>query len=431
MKQEIEFFFDRLWHLNRSLTGDDNRKTLNILSEIIDLNISEVPSGTACYDWVVPPEWNVKEAWIKDCYGNIIIDFANNNLHLVGYSIPIHTTMKLEELKNYIFTLPNQPELIPYLTSYYKQRWGFCMTHNQFIALQDIEYEIFIDASLNNNGSMTIADVMLEGSSEKEILFSTYFCHPSMANNELSGPLVTAFLYKELKKLKNRFYNYRFVFVPESIGSIYYLSKHGNVLLKNLEAGYVITCVGDAGNFTYKRSRKGNSLADRAAEIVLKNTEKEYVVEDFFPLGSDERQYCSPAFNLPVGSLMRTRYGKFPEYHTSGDNKNFISFEAMQKSVEKYLNIVKLLEYNFKYINKIPFCEPQLGKRGLYPSLKSAKETSEFIEAMMWILNLSDGNNDLISISEKSNISVEKLFPVIDILLEKDIIMKNNSLISC
>jgi len=426
MKNKIEQYFDRLWPINRSLSGDGNRETLKILSELIDLQITEVPSGTKCFDWTVPPEWNVKEAWIKDSKGNKIVDFSKNNLHLLGYSIPVNKKMSLSELKANIYTLPDQPDLIPYLTSYYEERWGFCMSHNQFSALQEEEYEVFINSSLDYNGSMTVGDVVLKGSSDREILFSTYICHPSMASNELSGPLVSAFIYRELKKMANRFYTYRFVFIPETIGSIYYLSRHGEHLKQKLDAGFVITCIGDSGIYTYKRSRQGNSLADRCAEIVLKQTEERFIVENFFPSGSDERQYCSPGFNLPVGSLMRTRYSKYTEYHTSGDNKDYISFESMEKSILKYLEIINLLENNFYYKNTIPYCEPQLGKRGLYPTLGSQKDTIATVNAMMWILNLADGTNDVIDIIEKSNINYKDILFSINELQKKGILVKSN-----
>lgn len=423
MKKEIEAYFDRLWPINRSLTGNGVRESLQILSELIDLTITEIPSGTRCFDWNVPPEWNIKEAWIKDSKGNFIVNFKENNLHILGYSTPIHTKMKYEDLSSHLYTLPDYPAWIPYLTSYYKRRWGFCMKHTDFLKLdQEDTYEVFIDSTLDDNGAMTIGEAVIEGHSEEEILFSTYICHPSLANNELSGPLVSAFLYKALKKKPKPKYTYRFVFVPETIGSIYYLSVHGDHLRDKLAAGYVITCIGDPGNFTYKRSRRGNSLADRAAETVLKQTETVYNLLDFFPSGSDERQYCSPGFNLPVGSLIRTLYGKYPQYHTSADNRDFISFEAMENSVLKYLDIVQLLEYNQKYINKMPFCEPQLGKRGLYPTLGSQKHTESLIRSMMWILNLSDGEQDLIDISNRSGIPVRDLYDVVDKLLEHDLL---------
>lgn len=423
MKIEIENYFDRLWPITRSLTGNGNRDSLKILSELIDLEITEVPSGEKCFDWTVPPEWNIKEAWIKDSKGNKIVDFSVNNLHILGYSEPFQGKLSFEDLKSHLYTLPDQPDLIPYLTSYYKRRWGFCLTHNQFLKLdQNENYEVFIDSSLDENGSMTIGEAIIKGKSDKEILFSTYICHPSLASNELSGPLVSAFIYKSLKEFKNLKYTYRFIFVPETIGSIYSLSVKGEHWKNHLKAGFVITCIGDNGKFTYKKSRRGNSLPDRAVEAILNQTESEFNIVEFFPSGSDERQYCSPGFNLPVGSLMRTMYGKYPEYHTSADNKDFISFEAMEKSVLKYLEIIEVLEKNEKYINKMPFCEPQLGKRGLYPTLGSQKGTEDFVTAMMWILNLTDGTNDLISISEKSKIPVKDLIPVVDKLIENGIL---------
>ncbi len=423
MKKELEEYFDRLWPITRSLTGNGNRETLKILSEIIDLEVKEVPSGTECFDWTVPPEWNIKEAWIKNSKGEKIVDFSKSNLHILGYSEPFQGNLNFEELKSHIYTLPDQPDLIPYLTSYYKRRWGFCISHNQFLELdKNDNYEIYIESSLDDGGSMSIGEAIIKGKSEREILFSTYICHPSLASNELSGPLVSAFIYSKLKEQKELKYTYRFIFVPETIGSIYSLSVNGENWKENLKAGFVITCIGDNGKFTYKKSRRGNSLPDRAVEAILNQTESEFNIVEFFPSGSDERQYCSPGFNLPVGSLMRTMYGKYPEYHTSADNKDFISFEAMEKSVLKYLEIIELLERNEKYINKMPFCEPQLGKRGLYPTLGSQKGTEDFVTAMMWILNLTDGTNDLISISVKSKIPISQLIPVIDRLIENGIL---------
>jgi len=425
MKERLEHYFDRLWPIARSLTGNGNRETLKILSELINLEIAEVPSGTLCYDWNVPAEWNIHEAWIKDSKGNKIVDFKDNNLHILGYSEPFNGKLNFEELKTHLYTLPEQPDLVPYLTSYYKLRWGFCLSHNKLLTLdkEDI-YEVCIDSSLDENGSMTIGEAVIEGESEKEILFSTYICHPSMASNELSGPLVSAFIYNELKKNRNLRYTYRFLFVPETIGSIYSLSVKGEYWKKYLQAGFVITCIGDNGKYTYKKSRRGNTLPDKAVELVLKQTENEYNILDFFPSGSDERQYCSPGFNLPVGSLMRTMYGKYPYYHTSGDNKDFVSFEAMENSVNKYLEIIEVIEKNENYLNTMPFCEPQLGKRGLYPTLGSQKGTKEFVKGMMWILNLADGGNDLISISEKSKIPIKQLIPIIDKLIDNGILKK-------
>jgi len=425
MKTKIEEYFDRLWPINRSLTGNGNRETLNILSELVDLKITEVPSGTQCFDWTVPPEWNVKEAWVKDSTGKKIIDFAENNLHLLGYSEPFRGQLSFEDLKQHLFSLPGQPDVIPYLTSYYKRRWGFCLSYQQLEKLdKNAVYEVWVDSSLDEKGSMTIGEAVIKGSSDKEILFSTYICHPSMASNELSGPLVCSFLYSQLKQKQNLRYTYRFVFVPETIGAIYLLSEKGEYLKEHLSAGFVVTCIGDPGKFTYKRSRNGNTLSDRVVETVLKQTENEYTIKDFFPMGSDERQYCSPGFDLPVGTLMRTMYWEYPGYHTSADNKEFISFEGLEQSVRKFLEITDVIENNQYFVNTMPYCEPQLGKRGLYPTIGSDKETHKVVNAMMWILNLSDGKNDLIDISKRSDIPVKELIPVINKLVESGLIRK-------
>lgn len=425
MKHRIESFFDRLWPINRSLTGNGNRETLKILSEIVDISISEIPSGTKCFDWSVPSEWNVKEAWIKNSKDEIIIDFSKNNLHLLGYSEPFSGVLSYDQLKEKIYTLPDQPKLIPYLTSYYKRRWGFCMAHEQFLDLdQNEKYSVFIDSTLDDSGSMTIGEALIHGNTDKEILFSTYICHPSLANNELSGPLVCSFLYDKLKEKKDLRYSYRFAFVPETIGSISLLSTKGDFFKENLIAGFVVTCIGDGGNFTYKKSRDGDSLVDRATELILAQSGEGHNIIDFFPSGSDERQYCSPGFNLPVGSLMRTMYGIYPEYHTSADNKDLISFSSMETAVDVYLDVIQLIEKNDFFINLFPNCEPQLGKRGLYPDLGSQKTKDDFVRGMMWILNLSDGKHDLIDISKRSKISVKELYPILDVLIEKAIIVR-------
>lgn len=423
MQKELEHYFDRLWPITRSLTGNGNRESLAILSELADLELKEIPSGTTCFDWSVPPEWNIKEAWIKNHKGEKIVDFAENNLHILGYSEPFKGYLSFDELQTHLYSLPAQPDLIPYFTSYYKRRWGFCIAHNQLINLDPQEtYEVYIDSYLDEKGFMTIGEAVIPGQSKQEILISTYICHPSMANNELSGPLVAAFLYRELIKRRNLKYTYRFLFIPETIGSIYALSQQGQYWKENLKAGFVVTCIGDRGNFTYKKSRLGNCLTDRVAELVLQQTESAYEVVEFSPRGSDERQYCSPGFNLPVGSLMRSMHEKFPQYHTSADNKSFVCFDAMQQSVLKFIDIIDVFEKNEKYINTMPFCEPQLDKRGLYPTLSSPNAKSDFVNAMMWVLNLSDGDHDLVDISTKSKIPVKQLIPVVDKLLTNGIL---------
>ncbi|MEM9325477.1 MAG: DUF4910 domain-containing protein [Bacteroidota bacterium] len=428
MKKEIEDYFDRLWPITRSLTGDGVRDSLKILSEILDLEVTEVPSGTPCFDWHVPAEWNIREAWIKNDRGEKVVDFAVNNLHILGYSEPFQGKMGFEELKSHLYTLPDHPTWIPYLTSYYKRRWGFCLSHEALERLdKEATYEVYIDSDLDDAGTMTVGEAVIQGQSKEEILFSTYICHPSLANNELSGPLVSSFIYQQLKDRKDLKYTYRFLFIPETIGSIYSLSVKGEHWKELLKAGFVITTIGDPGLFSYKKSRRGNTLPDRAALLVLDQMEAEYNVEDFFPSGSDERQYCSPGFNLPVGSLMRTRYGKYPEYHTSADNKDFISFEAMEESVWKYLEVIEVIERNDHYINTMPYCEPQLGKRGLYPTLGSQKGHSDFVRNMMWMLNLADGEHDLIDIARRSGIKVEEFYPVLDELIKNGILKRSQA----
>jgi aminopeptidase-like protein len=400
MKSELENYFDRLWPICRSITGDGLRASLNILSEIIPLQLTEVPSGTEVFDWTVPKEWNIRNAWIITPDGKKIADFQVNNLHVVNYSAPVHKKLSWTELKNHLHTVPEMPHAIPYITSYYRETWGFCLTHAEYEKLPEAgEYEVFIASELKA-GSMTYAECVLPGETSEEIFFSTYLCHPSMANNELSGPLATAFLYQKISQLKNRKYTYRFLFAPETIGVIAFLAQRGDHLLSNMHAGYVLTCCGDPGNFTYKRSKLRHSTADRAAEHVLKFSDKKHRVIEFSVGGSDERQYCSPGFNLPVGSLMRTPYQQYREYHTSLDNKAFISFEALEETINTYFDIIRVLELNEKYRNVIAYCEPQLGKRGLYPSGINPLFDRQELHRRLHFLSFADGNKDLLEIAE-------------------------------
>ena len=400
----MELLFDRLWPINRSITGPGFRQSLDILEEYIPTERFQFQSGNKVFDWIVPQEWDVKDAYLIDPNGKKIVDFKQNNLHLVGYSVPFKGKIDLKQLKPHLYSLPDLPDAIPYVTSYYEPNWGFCISHNEFINLPDGDYQVFIDSSLYP-GCVEIGEAILPGESHEEILFSTYLCHPSMANNELSGPIAMAFLYQLIKSLPNRRYTYRFAITAETIGTICFLSHRGQQLLKNLIAGYVMTCLGDTGTFTYKISRQENSLADRAAKIVLRD-HGEHRIEPFDPgdNGSDERQYCSPGFNLPVGSLMRTMYRFFPEYHTSLDNKDFINFKSLYESTNVYFSIVKAIESNFVWENKIKFCEPQLGRRNLYHGISydTQKTWKKESAAMLWLLNMADGTNDLLSIAQKS-----------------------------
>lgn len=401
--QKLELYFDRLWSICRSITGNGLRQSIDILGEILPLVKHEIPSGTQVFDWTIPKEWNIQNAYIICPDGRQIAAFSDNNLHVVNYSIPINKTLRWEELQPHLHHIPEMPDAIPYITSYYKENWGFCITHNEWKTLpREGEYQVVIESSLEP-GHLTWAECVLQGETDEEVLFSTYLCHPSMANNELSGPLAQAFLYKQLAAMPKRRYTYRFLFAPETIGVIAFLAERGEKLKKNLRAGYVLTCCGDAGALTYKRSKHRSSLADRAAEHVLKFNYSEYSVLEFAVGGSDERQYCSPGFNLPVGSLMRTPYQRYSQYHTSLDNKEFISFHALAQTVEAYSRICELLELNEKYVNQISHCEPQLGKRGLYPSSVDPLFNREETHRLLHFLSFADGEKDLIDIAEWRN----------------------------
>lgn len=406
MNEEIEKYFDRLWPICRSITGDGLRESLKILSEILPLEITEILSGTEVFDWVIPKEWNIRDAYILSPTGEKIADFKTNNLHVVNYSIPVDKELSFDELRPHLHTIEEMPDAIPYITSYYKETWGFCIEYNTLKLLpREGKYKVVIDSTLES-GSLTYGECVLKGTTDKEILFSTYLCHPSMANNELSGPLATAFLYRELAKMKKRKYTYRFLFAPETIGVIAFLHGRGEHLKKNLEAGYVLTCCGDPGALTYKKSKRDDAVADQLAQHILRFHTTQFSVLPFSVGGSDERQYCSPGFNLPVGSLMRTPYQRFIEYHTSLDNKSFISFDALAEIVGVYSKIVEAFELNGYYFNKIQYCEPQLGKRGLYPSSVDPLFDRQELHRMLHFLSYTDGKTDLLQIAEKRNESI-------------------------
>lgn len=425
----LEKRFDQLFPLCRSLTGNGVRRTLDFIRESIPLELVEVPTGTKVFDWTVPMEWNIKDAYLADEAGTKWIDMKDSNLHVVGYSVPVNQTISYDELQSHLHSLPHQPDAIPYLTTYYEPKWGFCLTDTQRKKLPRTNYRAVIDSTLKP-GSLTYGHLELPSTTggTEEILISTYVCHPSMANNELSGPLVATAIYEALSQLPTRKYRYRFVFCPETIGTLAYLSKHSDTMKSNCIAGLVVTCCGDNNNITYKRSRKGDSLIDRAVEQVLiahKNqTGKSFSIFNFFPSGSDERQYCSPGFNLPVGSLMRSMYDHYEEYHTSKDNKDFISFEAIRESVGLYLHSILSLELNETYVSNFPYGEPMLNKHGLYPGIGAQKQTEQIISQIFWILNYSDGDHDLLSIAQKAGTSVTDLAPQVQRLLERKIIRR-------
>lgn len=410
-----------LFPICRSITGNGVRKTLSILNSVIggEMVVREVPSGTQVFDWSVPKEWNIRNAWIKDSKGNKILDFKDNNLHVVGYSLPVNKKVNLEELKTIIYTQPEQPDAIPYVTSYYKERYGFCMTQNQKNNLKEDNYHIFIDSELKD-GSLTYGEIIIPGDSNKEVFLSTYVCHPSMANNELSGPAVAIYLAKWLKSLPIRRYTYRIIFIPETIGSITYLSQNLEHLKKRVIAGFNISCVGDNRTFSHVASRYGNTLADKVAKNVLRFYYPEYKEYSFLKRGSDERQYNAPGVDLPVCAICRSKYGEYPEYHTSKDNLDFISPEGLAGAFEVYKQCITVLENNYKYkINVL--CEPQLGKRGLYPTI-SQKGSYDAVKAMTDFIAYADGNNDLIDISNIIGVSVKNLTSIIEKLKINELI---------
>jgi aminopeptidase-like protein len=393
----------QLFPLPRSLTGPGYRRTLELLEEVTGpAERHRFATGERVFDWTIPPEWTIRDAWIEDPAGERILSFEHSNLHVVSYSVPVNRRLPLGELELHLHSLPDQPHAIPYRTSYYRRDWGFCLPDAQRRELRRGEYAVLIDAELAP-GHVELAEVVLPGTGPDEILFSTYCCHPSMANNELSGPVVAAHLAALLRERAGRHrFTYRFLFAPETIGAIAYLSRFGERLKRRLAAGYVITCVGDPGAFTYKRSRGGRTLADRVAEHCLMHSGHDWCARDFFATGSDERQYCSPGFDLPVGSLMRSMYGSYPEYHTSLDDLALITPRALGESLELYYRIVEALEANDIFEATTPWGEPNLGSRGLYPTTGGAAHREQRLADMMHVLNFCDGGRDLLAVADRA-----------------------------
>jgi aminopeptidase-like protein len=394
-----------LYPICRSITGNGVRQTLNLMGEHIPLTISEVPSGIKVFDWTVPQEWNIRDAYIKNSAGERIVDFGASNLHVLGYSIPVHTRMGLSKLKEHLFSDPQRPDWVPYRTSYYKPAWGFCLPHRQLLALPEDEYEVCIDSTLRP-GHLTYGELLLRGRSSDEVLISCHVCHPSLCNDNLSGIAVACALAKRLSGRDLR-YSYRFLFIPGTIGSITWAATHQSHLSK-IKHGFVLTCVGDRGSPTYKTSRRGDAEIDRAWIYVLKQSGGAFNILPFSPFGYDERQYCSPGLNLPVGCFMRTPHGQFPEYHTSADDLNFVGPDALSDSLTQALTTVDVIEHNRRYLNSKPFCEPKLGDYGLYSTIGGCSAV-EFQMAMLWLLNMSDGTNSLLDIAARCNMPWEIL----------------------
>ncbi len=413
-----------LYPICRSITGRGVRESLRYIEKRISLKIHKVPSNKRVFDWSVPKEWNIRDAYIKDSKGNKIIDFKKSNLHVLNYSIPVKKKVSLQELKEHLFTIPEHPNWIPYRTSYYAENWGFCLSHNQYSGLPDDEYDVLIDSTLED-GFLTYGEYFIKGEKSDEILLSCHICHPSLCNDNLSGIALTTFLAKKLSNIPLR-YSYRFLFIPGTIGSITWLSMNKQNCF-NIKHGLVVSCVGDSGKFIYKKSRQGNAEIDSACINILRHSHKDFELRDFSPYGYDERQYCSPGFNLPVGCLSRSTHGCYPEYHSSADNFNIIGANYLSESLEAYLSVIDLLEHNKRYINTNPFCEPQLGKRGLYDKIGAKSDNMDTQLAMLWVLNFSDGNHSLLDISDKSGFDFNLIKDAAELLLQHGLLKKGSS----
>jgi aminopeptidase-like protein len=418
---ELHAFATQLYPICRSITGEGIRQTLAAIGERIPLRVFNVPTGTRVFDWTVPKEWNVQDAYIQGPDGKRAADFRESNLHVLNYSMPVRLKMSLAELRPHLFTLPERPDWIPYRTSYYKEDWGFCLSHKQMLSLKEGEYEVLIDSSLEN-GNLTYGECYLRGQTSDEILFSCHACHPSLANDNLSGLVVATFLANSLAEIGHR-YSYRFLFIPGTIGAITWLAQNCEAA-GNIRHGLVLTCIGDAGGFHYKKSRRGTAEIDRAAAQVLKHQGESFEVQEFSPYGYDERQFCSPGFNLPVGCLMRSVWGTFPEYHTSADNLDFIRPESLAQSLRVCAGIIDVLENNRKFRNLNPFCEPQLGRRNLYRTTGGGAIGNE-INALLWVLNLSDGEHSLLDIAERSGMAFSAICEAADRLQQSGLLAAN------
>jgi aminopeptidase-like protein len=401
-----------LFPICRSLTGPGVRETLAYLQNLLPgLTVHEVPSGTEAFDWTVPPEWTIRDAWVENEQGERIIDFKRHNLHVLGYSAPIDTWLDLEELQKHLYSLPDQPDAIPYITSYYSRRWGFCLTHTEREALKPGRYRAVVDADLKP-GVLNYAELLIPGETQEEVFLSTYVCHPSMANNELSGPVVTTAIAQWIAALPRRRYSYRIVFIPETIGSIVYLSRNLDHLKRHVKAGFNVSCIGDDRGYSYLPSRAGDTLSDRAAKHALEHIDASYTRYTWLDRGSDERQYCSPGVDLPMATIMRSKYGRYPEYHTSLDDLTLVTPTGLEGGFRALQTAIAAVESNVTPEVTV-LCEPQLGKRGLYPTL-STKETGAQVAKMMGMLTYADGKHDLLHIAEILHVPVATLSEMLE-----------------
>ena len=398
--REMHAFVADLFPIGRSLTGPGVRETLRRIADHVPIELREIPSGTPLLDWHAPPEWTIRDAWIRAPDGRKVVDFRDSNLHVVGYSVPVHRRLSLEALQPHLHSLPDHPDWIPYRTSYYGNTWGFCLAHREREALPDGEYEVVIDSTLDPNGSLTYGELVLPGASSDEVLISAHVCHPSLANDNLSGIAVATFLARQLRTIEHRL-TYRFLFAPGTLGSIAWLAQNPEKPGR-IRHGLVLSCVGDAGGFSYKRTVHGGAPVDRAVAHVLTQGATPHRVLDFSPYGYDERQYNSPGFRMPVGCLMRSMYGTFPEYHTSADNLDFVHPEALAESLDVASRVVDVLENDRRLRNLSPYGEPQLGRRGLYDWIGGQNDRATAQLALLWVLNLSDGEHSLLDIAERA-----------------------------
>ena len=396
---EIHALAAELYPICRSITGDGVRQTLRILNRSLDLQLSEVPTGTPVFDWTVPREWTIRDAYIKNEAGERVVDFREHSLHVLNYSAPVRLKLRLADLKPHIHTLPDQPDLIPYRTSYYAERWGFCMAHSRLAALPDGAYEAVIDATLAD-GHLTYGEYLHRGETEDEFLLSAHICHPSLANDNCSGLALLTLFARSMAGMKTKL-SYRFIFAPGTIGAIAWLARN-EANVGRIKHGLTVSCVGDGGGPTYKKSRRGDAFIDRAMVHVLRHAAPTPNIIDFFPYGYDERQYCSPGFNLPVGMFERSQFGTFPEYHNSADNLDFIRPEHLAASYAMIAAAIDIVENDRRYLNLSPKCEPQLGRRGLYGAIGGDKDAAAKTMAMLWVLNLSDGEHSLLDIAERA-----------------------------
>jgi len=411
--EQMHALVERLYPICRSITGNGVRATLDVIAEAIPLSVYEIPTGTAVLDWTVPKEWNIRDAYVADAEGRRVIDFTKSNLHVVGYSVPIRARMSLSELREHLHTLPEQPDLVPYRTSYYKEAWVFCLSQNTLDSLPDAEYEVVIDSTLAD-GSLTYAEHVVYGQVSEEVLVSCHVCHPSLANDNLAAIAVAVELAKRLAQAQP-YYTYRFLFAPGTIGAITFLAQNIDRVDK-VQHGLVLACAGDSGPLTYKRSRRDDAEIDQIAELVLESSGRPHTIVDFSPYGYDERQFCSPGFNMGIGCLTRTPYGAYPEYHTSGDNLDFVMPDAMADTLETVWEIFWVMERNRRYVNLSPYGEPQLGSRGLYDSLGGASDTKQHQLAMLWVLNLSDSDHSLAQIATRADLPFEVISHAADAL---------------